>query len=95
VRKYQTAYFRDMVTPPRLEVRPPDRGPACYVKEENVIFIHPAVTPFLKLCRVLILHELIHGSLYKKFGDPDEAEGEPFQAERQRLWCEKAYADLL
>lgn len=96
LRKYEKEHFSD-VRPPvlRVHVRSVDKGPACYLIQENVILIHPAVAPFLKVCRVLILHELIHSKLFKQNGDPDESEGERFQQERERLWDENAYKDLL
>jgi hypothetical protein len=94
-KKYQAQYFSTTLPAPSVEIGAPDKGPACYLLSENVILIHPAVTPFIKLCKPLTLHELIHFNLFKKYGDPDEPEGQRFQAERQRLWEAGAYADLL
>jgi hypothetical protein len=96
LRKYEREHFPD-VRPPvlRVDVRSVDKGPACYLIHENVILIHPAVAPFLKVCRVLILHELIHRNLFKQFGDPDEWVSEIFQQQRERLWDENAYQGLL
>jgi hypothetical protein len=96
LRKYEAKYLPD-VTPSvvQLNLSAPDKGPACYLKTDNTILVHPSLGPFMKISRVLILHELIHSKLFKENGDPDEGEGERFQSERARLWEEGAYADLL
>ena len=41
--------------------------------------------PFVKLCSILVLHELMHSKLYKENGDPDERHGRRFKAELKRL----------
>jgi hypothetical protein len=48
-----------------------------------------------KLCKVVILHELIHRWLICRDGDADKEEGPRFQAEVHRLWGEGAYRKLL
>lgn len=48
-----------------------------------------------KLCKVIILHELIHRWLIYRDGDADKDEGPRFQKEVDRLWSEGAYRKLL
>ena len=52
-------------------------------------------SPFVKLCCILVLHELIHSSLCKENGDPNERHGARFKAELKRLMDAGAYAKLL
>jgi len=94
VKKYQQEHFPNLATS-ELQILVPDRGPACYLMDKHSILIHPAVAPFTKLCRILILHELIHADLYKATGDPDALEGEAFQAKKKELLEAGVFADLL
>jgi hypothetical protein len=48
-----------------------------------------------KMCKVLILHELIHNYLLQTKGDADSDEGPKFQAQVKRLWEKGAYHRLL
>ena len=48
-----------------------------------------------KLCKVIILHELIHRWLSCRDGNADKDEGPRFQAEIERLWSRGAYRNLL
>lgn len=94
VKKYEKLYFSDGELNAEVCVKAPAEGPAC--SYGNIIWIHPSVAPFTtKLCHILILHELIHIKLRRKDSDPDEAEGERFQAEVKRLWGKGAYSRLL
>jgi hypothetical protein len=70
-------------------------GPSCYVPQTNEIVLQSSLSKYPKLCRILILHELIHSRLYHENGDPDEAHGERFQAEIKRLWDSGAYAKVM
>ena len=71
-----------------------DLHPAC-LTPSNVIQLSRNVILSQKMCKVLILHELIHHALRAVTGDPDEAEGAVFQAQVDRLWNEGAYRGLL
>jgi len=51
--------------------------------------------PFPKVCKIMILHELIHSKLFKVNGDADGQEGAAFEAEVDRLWEEGVYRKLL
>lgn len=93
MRTYQQRYFRSTREVIDLVIAPLD-GTACFKPGENTIQIHPALTPFSKLAKIAILHELIHSKLHKQ-GEPDEAEGQRFQAEVKKLLEAGAYKGLL
>jgi len=95
LREYERKYFFDVPEIDVLEVTDRGQGSACFVPSENRILIHPSVASYEKICRVLILHELIHSKLYKQYNDPDAEEGLRFQAEVKRLWNQGAYGRLL
>ena len=90
-------YFPHIRSAPRLEVRDASKdGPAWLNAIEGVIYIDERVAPFQKkTVRILILHELIHYSLYLENNDPDEEETERFERELSRLKRAGAYVGLL
>jgi hypothetical protein len=93
LRSFESRYFAGVLPVEDLSLQaPPEGGPACLYL--NVVRIDPGVAPFYKLCKILILHELIHHKLLISDGDADENEGERFQAEVERLQNEGAYARL-
>ncbi len=61
----------------------------------DVIQLNRCVILNEKMCKVLILHELIHHGLLISTGDAHAEEGPPFQAEVERLWKLGAYRQLL
>jgi hypothetical protein len=94
-------YFPTITKVPALEVqRLGDNdyqdSPAHLNALTGTIYIDERVYTFQdKTTRILILHELIHWSLFQENGDADENEGQRFQAEIQRLWSAGAYKNLL
>lgn len=78
-----------------IDVEPHPRGPSVYFPEKNSIAISERITPFHELAKIALLHEMIHVKLYVEYKDPDEAHGQRFQAEMQRLISEGAYNNLL
>lgn len=78
-----------------VDVEPHPRGPSVYFPEKNLIAISERITPFHELAKIALLHEMIHVKLYAENKDADEAHGERFQAEMQRLIAEGAYNNLL
>ena len=70
-----------------------DSEPDTPVEEPDGTFNVPA--KFIELAKIAILHELVHSKLHKQNGDPDEAEGQRFQAEIKRLLEAGAYKGLL
>ena len=95
VQGLRAKYFQDSAPAESLSLSETLDGPSCYVPQANEIILQAALSKYPKLCRVLILHELIHSKLYRENGDPDEAHGERFQAEVKRLWGAGAYAKVL
>jgi hypothetical protein len=91
------AYFPHIRSVPKLEVRDAGKdGPAWLNAIERTIYIDERVAPFRKkTVQILILHELIHYSLYLENNDPDEAETERFERELSRLKRAGAYVGLL
>lgn len=85
-------YFPEVPNAPDVEIVD-DPNPARL--NRNVIQISRNVILDKKICRILILHELIHHALLETTGDPDANEGAPFQAEVERLWVLGAYKGLL
>ena len=94
MRTFQKRYFRSTPEVADLVIAPLD-GPSRFLASENKIQIHPAVAPFPKLARIVILNALIHSKLHKQNGDQDEAEGPGFQAEVKKLLEAGAYKTLL
>jgi hypothetical protein len=94
MRTFQKRYFRAMPEVADLIVAPLEDA-ASFLPNENKIQIHPALAPFPKLARIVILHELIHCKLYKENGDADAAEGPRFQTEVKKLLEAGAYKGLL
>ena len=92
---YQETYFSDAKPIPSAEFIDDLDGPSRLFPQINKIEVKRCFSPFPKLCRLLVLHELIHNKLYKKHGAPQEDNGEEFQAEVKRLWDGGAYVDLL
>jgi hypothetical protein len=91
------AYFPQIGSVPKLEVRDASKdGPAWLNAIEGIIYIDERVAQFQKkTAQILILHELIHYSLYVENDDPDEAETERFERELSRLKRAGAYVGLL
>jgi hypothetical protein len=94
LRHYELRYFADSAPIQNIRVVPMDNA-ACYVLEENCLYVSEASALSWKLIRIVILHELIHRKLLAQNGDPDPDEGDRFQAEVQRLWDAGAYRRLL
>lgn len=90
----QAQYFPDVEPVVRVEVTKVS-GPGCLLRDKKIIQVHPAIASWTKLSRIVILHELIHWTLWKRDGDSDAEEGERFQAEVNRLWQAGAYRGLL
>lgn len=90
-------YFPHIGPIPRLEVRDASKdGPAWLNAIERIIYIDERVAHFQKkIARILMLHELIHYSLYLENGDPDEAESKRFEKELTRIKLAGAYVGLL
>jgi hypothetical protein len=91
-------HFPNLAKLPHLEVVKGEKGhgPAWLVPLEGKLFIDERVAPFTqKTTKILILHELVHWSLYLEKGDPDDTEGERFLGELARLKREDAYKGLL
>lgn len=73
-----------------------ENGPAWLNALTGTIYIDERVSTFQeKTTKILILHELIHWSLFEDNEDPDEGEGERFQAELSRIKRLGAYTGLL
>lgn len=73
-----------------------EHGPAWLNALTGTIYIDERVSTFQeKTTKILMLHELIHWSLFEDNEDPDEGEGERFQAELSRIKRLEAYTGLL
>lgn len=70
-------------------------GPSRFLPQLRKIEVKECFSPFLKVCSLLVLHELIHSKLYEKRCAPQSDTGEEFQAEVRRLWEQGAYKNLL
>ena len=90
---FQKEYFSGVPCVAGLEIAPDVPGPAL-LTETGAIRVHSAAATWPRTARVLILHELIHHALQQKDVSDDE-DGEPFQAELERLWKAGAYRKLL
>jgi hypothetical protein len=86
-------YFKG--TPPVVDLEMIDGPDPAILSPERKIQISKNVIRATKMCKVLILHELIHHHLLQKDHDADKDEGPRFQAEVQRLWDAGAYKNLL
>jgi hypothetical protein len=94
MRTFQKRYFRTTPEVADLVIAPLE-GPASYLADENKVQVHPAVAPFPKLARIVILNALIHCKLFKENGDADTAEGPRYQNEVKKLLEAGAYKSLL
>ncbi|MDE3188249.1 MAG: hypothetical protein KGM96_12120 [Acidobacteriota bacterium] len=99
-RKLAKQYFPKLKKMPNLRVVPEkdnnEHGPAWLNALTGTIHIDERVSTFQeKTTPILILHELIHWSLFEENGDPDEAEGERFDAQLRRIKELGAYTGLL
>ena len=71
------------------------RDPAT-LTPNHVIQVSKNIIVNQKMCKVLVIHELIHLWLFHRDnGDADVKEGPRFQVEVERLWREGAYKRLL
>ena len=93
-------YFPAMKKVPNLlvvqEADNDGHGPAWLNALAGTIHIDERVSTFQeKTTPILILHELIHWSLFQENRDPDKEEGERFQTELARIKKLGAYKGLL
>jgi hypothetical protein len=93
-------YFPKMKKVPSLlviqDTNNDERGPAWLNALTGTIYIDERISAFQeKTTKILILHELMHWSLFESNGDPDEQEGKRFQAELSRIKGLGAYTGLL
>lgn len=101
VKKLANRYFPRIAKIPTLKIqRSDDKEYQDSLAHLNAltgtIYIDWRVSDFQeKTTQILILHELIHWSLFLENSDPDEKEEDRFQAEIQRLWNSGAYRGLL
>jgi hypothetical protein len=94
LRHFENKYFQDVEPITTVEVGDID-GPSKYDPATNVISVHKAVAQFPKVCRVLLLHELIHNKLWKQRKEREDGHGELFQKEVKELLENSAYTGLL
>jgi len=64
----------------------PDLAAAVNFPEIERIEVHYTLAPFVKLCRFLVLHELINNNLFKTHGKHIEYHSPEFQNQLKRLW---------
>ena len=91
-------YFPRMNSIPALEVKEPSGdGPAWLDATTGTIYIDKRVSTFQeKTTRILILHELIHWSLYlDNVSDPSDEKSDQFLGELSRIKRLGAYNGLL
>ena len=93
MRAAEQKYFKG--SPPAVDLEMIDGPDPAILSTRRTIQISRNVVRATKMCRVLILHELIHHYLLQKDGDADADEGPRFEAEVQRLWDAGAYKNLL
>ena len=91
----QETYFPDARPISSAEFTDDVDGPSRLLPQIDKIEVKRCLSPFPKLCRLLVLHELIHNKLFRKHGAQQEDTGEEFRAEVNRLWDVDAYVDLL
>jgi hypothetical protein len=73
-----------------------DRGvTACFLPEKRTAYVRRAIIGSEKLCRIAVLHELVHIKLFVTTSDPDKNHGPTFKAEIKRLFESGAYENLL
>jgi len=96
LRSLERRFFSDVI--PQIAGITVEDHPAARVRfepAENRIYLIRSLLPFPKVCKIMILHELIHSKLFKVNGDADGQEGAAFEAEVDRLWEEGVYRKLL
>jgi hypothetical protein len=59
-RRYEGQYFPDTQPIDMGEFVESLEGPSCFVPSKDAIYVQQSFSPFLKLCSILVLHELIH-----------------------------------
>jgi hypothetical protein len=91
----QETYFPDARPISSAEFIDDLDGPSRLLPQIDKVEVKRCLSPFQKLCRLLVLHELIHNKLFRMHGAPQEDTGEEFRAEVNRLWDVDAYVDLL
>ncbi len=89
----QRRHFSDIERVAGFEVVD-DPNPAT-LSPGRVIQISRAIVRCPKICKLLILHELIHHKLWVTTGNAHREEGLNFQREVERLWSEGAYKGIL
>ena len=95
INHYQEKHFSEVKPVCSAEFIADLDGPSRLLPQIDKIEVKRCFSPFPRLCRLLVLHELIHNKLYKKHGAAQIVTGEEFQAEVRRLWDDDAYVDLL
>ena len=70
-------------------------GPSRFLPQLNRIELHKSFARFEKLCRILVLHELIHSKLCKIGECEKDSTTIRFRKEVEELWDQGAYAKLL
>jgi hypothetical protein len=92
-RACQRRYFEDAALFTDLLFRSEVQKGAKFDRQDKCIYIQESLTVFPSLCKILILHELIHSKLLKEHNEASH--GDPFKTEIQRLLEAGAYNDLL
>jgi hypothetical protein len=92
---YQKQLFPRFNPSCQIKIADDAGGQACFDRSNKTLYIEKAVITSEKLSRILLLHEMIHINLIEENGDPDEAHGDRFQAEIDRLFEAGAYKKLL
>lgn len=92
---YVECYFEELTPVPNVLFVSGLDGPACCLPTINRIEVNDRMRPFVKVCRFLVLHELVNMKLFKIHKSPQPYDGDNFQNELKRLWEAGAYADLL
>jgi len=95
VRQCEQTYFSGIKPISSADFDPCLDGPSRFLPELNRIEVKACFALFQKLCRLLVLHELIHKKLYGKFGKVQSDSGNEFLAEVKLLWDCGAYRGLL
>jgi hypothetical protein len=91
----QRAYFAGVQQIESGEFMADLDGPSRVLPEKGKIEVLQSLARFPKLCRFLVLHELIHNKLYRKYGSPQNEADKEFRDEVKRLWELGAYEDLM
>jgi hypothetical protein len=92
---FQSRYFRDVRPISSAAFVTSLDGPARVLPESDTIEVNSCLATFIKLCRFLVLHELINNKFYKLYGRVPDYSEEEFRKELRRLWDAGAYDDLL